>query len=142
MGLDVDYGAWEGSYSAFRRWRARLAIVAGYVAYDPDIARGNPHFPVKIGTVGWAKLDADSRKMAGDWDEMPDDPLLILLAHYDCGGEIKAEHCGPLADRLEQLLPYLHGNGGGHIGTYRAKTQTFIDGLREAVADGEGVEFE
>ena len=43
--------------------------------------------------------------------------------------------------RMEELLPSLGGDLGGHIGVVRVKTQTFIDGLRRASKMGEDVEF-
>ncbi len=30
MGLNVSHGAWDGAYSAFMRWRRKLAEVSGY----------------------------------------------------------------------------------------------------------------
>lgn len=144
MGLDTSYNAWNGGYGSFRMWRARIATVAGYRSYDPMFQEGfTSEYRGRLygGQMpNWDALCTDAH-LAGDWDEMPIDPLMILLVHYDCDGHIKAEHCEPLADRLEELMPYLHGTGGGHIGLYRKKTQTFIDGLRAAVADGEGIEF-
>lgn len=87
MGLDTTHGCWHGAYSAFMRWREKLAEVAG----------------------------------------LP--PLMLMEGFY-------------LADRLAELLPKLpEGDGGGHIGHWREKTQTFIDGLRLAASRGEDVEF-
>jgi hypothetical protein len=70
------------------------------------------------------------------------DPLIVLLAHSDCEGEIQEDFCGPLADRLEELLPLLgEEDGGGHIGSYTTKTEQFIRGLRAAAEAGEPVGF-
>jgi hypothetical protein len=122
MGLDTTHECWHGAYSAFMRWRRRLAEVAGYGDYE-TWCREQPHFPA-------TKKDAER------------DALTVLLNHSDCDGEIATEYCGPLADRLEQLLPLLDGQEDwGHIGNYREKTQQFIDGLRRAAAAGEVVEF-
>lgn len=63
------------------------------------------------------------------------------FAHSDCDGKIDPDHCSLLADRLEGLLPNLHGNGGGHLGDYKAKTEQFIKGLREAAEANEPLEF-
>ncbi len=113
MGLDTSHGCWAGSYSAFNRWRRKINETAGY----------------------------------GDWDKVEyfpdDDPLVDLLNHSDCEGELLWERCGLIADRLVELMPSLKraGEGGGHIGDYADKTQIFIDGLREAFAAKENVEF-
>lgn len=77
------------------------------------------------------------------WEILKDDPLNILLHHSDCDGEIRWQDCCPIADRLTDLLPLLaqSGDGGGHIGNFVAKTQTFIDGLRLAASRKENVDF-
>jgi hypothetical protein len=76
------------------------------------------------------------------WDCLKPDALHFLLHHSDCDGEIPADLCAGIADRLEELLPKLPpGEGGGHIGDWRDKTQAFIDGLREASELGEAVDF-
>jgi hypothetical protein len=76
------------------------------------------------------------------WDALKPDILHVLLHHSDCDGIIEHKHCKSLADRLEELLPLLpDGDGGGHIGDWREKTQRFIDGLRLADSLGENVEF-
>ena len=75
------------------------------------------------------------------WEQLNPDPIHILLSHSDCEGEIASSDCGPIADSLSRLLPLLDGDGGGHIGNYREKTQKFIDGLRLAASLGENVEF-
>lgn len=119
MGLDTSHGCWHGAYSAFGRWRGKLAEVAG--------------------------LDLLSMEGFGgemEWEALPPDPLHVLLNHSDCDGEIRWQDCGPLADRLSELLPLLpDGDAGGHIGFWREKTQQFIDGLREAFEAKEDVEF-
>jgi hypothetical protein len=76
----------------------------------------------------------------GEWDEMPKDPLLILLAHSDYNGRIKAEHCAALADALEVVLPKLAGSAD-RPSTDRGATHAMIVGLRRASAANEDVEF-
>jgi hypothetical protein len=119
MGLDTSHDCWHGAYSAFMRWREKLAEVAGY----GDLRQ-------REGFGGGVK-----------WPE--GDPLTILLSHSDCDGEIAAEDCASIADRLEQLMPALKiaGEAGGHIGNFADKTQQFIDGLRTAAAANEPVDF-
>jgi hypothetical protein len=133
MGLDTSHNAWHGAYSAFGRWRDKLAEVAGYRFYrDPRDGREYP-------SLNWDAITEDN--LYGQWEAIPEDPLILLIAHSDCDGEIQPEHCGPLADRLEQLLPRLSGEGGGHIGLYQEKTRQFVDGLRLAAGLGEPLEF-
>lgn len=143
MGLDTTHGCWRGSYSAFARWREKLADVAGYDYVEATGKYGTFHSLC----VDWA--GAPDPELLGEWgDVVPHrldgtpDPLLYLLMHSDCEGVLKAEHCGPLADRLEELIELLPDEDDrGHIGNWRDKTQTFIDGLRLASEAGEDVEF-
>lgn len=120
MGLACSHNAWSGAYSAFSRWRLEITKVA-------EVA---PNFD-----------KYEEKNFYGEWDTAPSDPLFILLVHSDCEGEIKPEHAGPLADRLEALLPQLRGDFYGHIGDIDEKTKLFIIGLRAAVAVNESVHF-
>lgn len=119
MGLDTTHDCWHGAYSAFHGWRKKLCEVAGYG-------------------------DLDNREgFGGDTPWPDDDPLIVLLNHSDCDGEIEAKDCAAIADRLESLIPALEraGEAGGHIGNFAEKTQKFIDGLRKAAEVGESVGF-
>ena len=132
MGLDTTHDCWHGAYSAFSRWRNKLAEVAGYSFHIEDAV-------FKTVSVDWGHLQGN---LQGDWDETPSDPLLILIAHSDCDGKIKPKQSKALAARLRELLPLLpDGDGGGHIGDWKEKTQQFIDGLDLAVQRKEYVRF-
>lgn len=138
MGLDTSHDCWHGAYSAFSRWRNALATAAGY-ELERVVYNGVPYDQPK--RINWEALtDANFQ---GEWERTPEDPLVVLFAHSDCDGAIHPREAKVLADRLEELLPKLEalGEGGGHIGNYRDKTQTFIDGLRLAVASDESVRF-
>jgi hypothetical protein len=140
MGLDTSHDCWHGAYSAFGRWRLAVAEAAGYMVVPvkwPDLG-----YETDSVMLEWHRYEEKNYK--GEWDEMPADPLILLIVHSDCDGEIKPEHAGPLADRLEELLPKLTDEGGGHIaarGGYAGATKKFIAGLREAAAAGETVDF-
>lgn len=122
MGLDTSHNCFHGSYGRFDDWRNAVATAAGY----------------SLGVVGNQFLlpisHISEENALGIWDEPPSDALIVLLAHSDCDGVIKAEHCGPLADRIEALLPSMVEH---HADTSRQ----FILGLRAAAAAGENVEF-
>jgi hypothetical protein len=149
MGLDTTHNAWHGAYSAFHRWRVKLAEVVGIplelmegfyggqIAETADrLTAGKAEPPLYI-----ERLRDYDALLPITWDILKPDVLHFLLHHSDCDGDIPAELCSPLADRLEELLPLLEGDGGGHVGDYRQKTQKFIDGLRLAASLGEAVEF-
>jgi hypothetical protein len=127
MGLDTTHDAWHGAYSAFSRWREKLAEIVG----------------IPLGLMeGYYHNDPIDKWLPISWEALKPDVLHILLDHSDAEGEIVAEDCGPLADRLEELLPLLpEEKDWGHIGSWREKTQTFIDGLRLAASRGENIEF-
>ena len=135
MGLDTTHEAWHGAYSAFSRWRDKVARAGGYAVWTVKSA----HLEIDTVMIDWGHITDEN--MYGAWEETPSDPLIVLIAHSDCEGVIHPAQAGPLADRLEELLPNLDGDGGGHVGSYREKTQAFIDGLRSAVAAGEDVDF-
>lgn len=119
MGLDTSHDCWHGAYSAFMRWRTAIAEVAGFGnILDYDGFGGEKPWPVGH-------------------------PLVPLLSHSDCDGQLDLHDLAPMADALEGLLPALRvkGAGGGHIGDYAEKTQEFVYGLRRAVDAGENVEF-
>lgn len=100
MGLDTTHDCWHGAYSAFGRWRTRIAACIGLTL-------------------------SEMFGFGGDkpWPSPTAEPLVYLLDHSDCDGEIEAKHCTAIADRLEALLPHLDGFDVGHIGCWRDKTQ-------------------
>lgn len=125
MGLDTTHDCWHGAYSAFHRWRTKLAEVAGLPPLD--------------------KMDGFERDdISITWSSLKYDVLHILLNHSDCDGSIPHKYCRPLAERLKELLPALDElpPDTGHIGVWRDKTQQFIDGLLLADGLGEDVEFQ
>lgn len=131
MGLDTSHDCWHGAYSAFSRWRNKLAEVAGYELYM--------HGPYETARINWGRITDDN--IQGKWNETPKDPLIVLIAHSDCDGTIYPKQAVPLANRLEELLPLLKDDGGGHIGPYKKRTQLFIDGLRLAASKSEAIDF-
>lgn len=138
MGLDTSHGCWHGAYSAFARWRNKLAEVAGYEI--AEVKFRDSMFTHECALVDYGHISSD--ETMGDWAQTPADPLLVLIAHSDCDGWIRARDAGPLADRIAELLPLLPDEAGvGHIRHWRDTTQRFIDGLRAAAEAGEDVVF-
>lgn len=151
MGLDTSHDCWHGSYGAFHRWRCEIASAAGLPPlelmegfYEPLDSHNLPTLYHGINTRekdenNLTRVDA---QLPIAWDCLKPSPLHELLHHSDCDGEIPWESCGKIADSLAELLPKLPtGEAGGHIGNWRDKTSTFIDGLRKAHAAKENVDF-
>jgi hypothetical protein len=140
MGLDTTHDAWHGGYIGFGIWRDALAIAAGWPMVDrSEFNTGQTAF------IDWGKLPvSDDDALWGNWDKLPEDPLLILLAHQDCEGRIPWEYTQALADRLWGLLTLIPEDAKDAIGwqyTLRGRTLTFIEGLRLAHSLKEDVEF-
>lgn len=141
MGLDVSHDCWHGAYSAFSRWRDKLAAVAGYEIAKVTWSDGDTFMNGRDTIlIDWGHIT--EANLMGEWAETPADPLFVLIAHSDCDGYVRLAQAAAVADRLEELLPLLPDEEApGHIGHWRTKTQAFIDGLRLAVERGEDVEF-
>ena len=130
MGLDTSHDCFNGPYPQFHRWRTRIAEVSGYGELWPD------HIMDMIDVA------EDGDVVDGTWNKPPKDPILILLCHSDCSGSIAPDDAALLADRLEGLLPNLHGGyEGDYDDDFKALTETFIAGLRAAAAENESVDF-
>ena len=74
MGLDTSHDCWHGGYCSFMAWRTKVAEVAGYG--DIRLMQG----------------------FGGDRQWPDDDPLVHLLLHSDCEGELDWEVCAAIAD--------------------------------------------
>jgi hypothetical protein len=156
MGLDCSHDAWRGAYSAFMKWRKKLAEVAGLPPlelmegfYEPLPGSGAPTLYHGVDTNQPAYgpgsrpfLASLDDRLPIEWKCLKPSPLHELLNHSDCDGEIPADQCGSIADALEALIPLLPDEDtGGHIGNWREKTQRFVDGLRAAAVAGEPLGF-
>lgn len=129
MGLDTTHDCYSGGYGGFNLLRAAIARAAGEQIEDS--------FSVLYNYDDFRPIN-----FHGEWDKTPEDILTVLIVHSDCEGKIMSEHCGPLADRIEKLLPDIpevdHAHGGRR---FRKMAQRFVDGLREAAEANEDVEF-
>jgi hypothetical protein len=151
MGLDTTHDCWHGPYSSFDRLRIALQRAAGW-SLEED-SRGY----LRSTVINWATI-TDANIM-GEWDAIPEDPLVVLIAHSDCDGQIPVAALLPLAERLEGLAATMTPGQGqkpehwlNELGyperparaTYdgeREATLRFAAGLRRAAALGETVEF-
>lgn len=151
MGLDISHDAWHGGYISFMAWREKIAEVAGMpplMFMEGFYEAGGHRDPLQCLHLCCAERkpslvsEKSRRALPIRWDALKPDPLHVLLYHSDCDGDISPEDCKGIADRLEEILPrFPEGDGGGHIGNWKEKTQQFIDGCRAAHEAGEPLEF-
>lgn len=81
MGLDFSHGEASWSYSGFDRFRVKLAQEIGM------------NFDEMDGLVPNGR----------SWDDF-DDPVLPLLNHSDCDGDLTVKECKQVAPRLRELV--------------------------------------
>lgn len=150
MGLDISHGAWNGAYSAFHRWRCMIAQTMGFPPLD--IMEGFYDDKSDFALLDH-KFDKDALEMSAlrrireqlpiKWESLKPSPIIELLYHSDCDGDIPHGKLRKLADALEELLHKIPDtDGGGHIGNYREKTQTFINGCRLAYSKKQKLKFQ
>lgn len=155
MGLDCSHDAWHGAYSAFMRWRTEIAKAAGLPPLElmegfysplPVVPSDSTRPPTFYLGFHQEDLVLSCFRRLDDalpirWGCLKPSALHELLYHSDCDGKINPSRCGPIADALEKLLPKLNGDYGGHVGDIRAKTETFIKGLRAAAKAKQSLRF-
>jgi hypothetical protein len=121
MGLDTSHGCWNGPYSSFNRWREKICELSGY---------GN-----------LLEYEGFTLKNPKPWPSTGD-PLIELLRHSDCDGEIKWQVCLELSNRLGSLFPALEISDAVCGSRFAEKTETFAEGLRFAAKRKEDVIFQ
>lgn len=137
MGLDTSHNCWHGPYTAFTRWRNAVAEAAGY---EVKPVKDDSGMVFQTAQIDWEAIERENMGCyQGEWRTEQPDPVVYLIAHSDCDGALHPAQSGPLADRLEELLPSVKDSHP--FDNHREKTQRFIDGLRTAVAAGEDVDF-
>jgi len=149
MGLNVSHGCWNAPYSAFMRWRTKIAEVAGLPPLS--LMEGFYHPDDDMGAFCLLKYSKDElmvnsiqRKVLDylpiSWDCLKPSALHELLHHSDCDGSIKPHRCRSIANALEELLPKLKDEDE-YANNFHTKTKTFIDGLRKAAKARQTVQF-
>lgn len=121
MGLYVSHNAYQGSYTGFSRMRLEIIKAAGYPIREYETEFG---YKWKYADLDWESFSRGN--LYGKWVDVPDDPLLILIAHHDHDGRIYREHCGILAARLEEVIPLIEDE------YWRKTAYTFLEGLKAA----------
>jgi hypothetical protein len=124
MSLKISHGAFDGLCSEFHDWRCAVAEMAGYTTEEDDCEKVNV-------ALDWDTITDDN--IRGVWTPPPTDPLLVLFAHSDVGGEIAPADALRLAGRLSELLT---------SAAWQHTTQKFVAACRMAVWRNEPMQFE
>ena len=133
--MNISHGCYSGTEGNFDALRLMWSALAGYGLVDNREA-GGPVMP----NINYAAFNEGD--YYGDWpDGAPEDPLLILLVHYEHSGRIKYTHCPYLADRLDQLEGKMMCGDGYFNPSWLLLTQQFARGLRTAAAYSQDVVF-
>jgi hypothetical protein len=129
MGLDVTHGAFSGCYSTFGNFRKALAHAAGLPPLDltDGFFRGADKFDRNIKPDWYNDLPIM-------WESLRDDPIITLLNHSDCDGEIALADLPALRDRLCELKPLMPDD-------WLDRVDQFVQGCDEAIEQGESLEF-
>ncbi len=140
MGLNCSHDAFHGAYGKFHRWRRTLAdladyplldIMAGFYTQDTEdhcrvLLDADAHFTPNI-----VKDLFYNDFLPISWDNFKDDPLIELLRHSDCAGDISPESCEKIADRIEYVTSNIVKNVVIDE-QFITITETFVKGLRAA----------
>jgi hypothetical protein len=135
MGLRCSHDAFQGAYSAFRRFRQAVCYVIGG-SFPPHKNRDFPVLPENL--LPDEPLDENTWYWDADKYSHETHPgLSIFLLHHDDRGEISPEDCVKVANDLEALIPELEklSFSWGHIerdGGFAAVCRKFVNGCREA----------
>lgn len=109
-----DFIDW--SYSSFHEFRSRLAISAG------------------LGPLS-------NYRKAGGYKQFPspdNEPIVHLLDHSDCDGELTPQQCAAVAPRLRELIL---GWDDDHDTGYRWRAEKLAGMMDEAAKSGISLEF-
>jgi hypothetical protein len=131
MGLDFSHTTAQWSYSGFSRFRDALATHEGI---DLDQMEGFRRRGDDRPRIPWTGITG---------------PLVPLLNHSDCDGELSPEECRQIAPRLRAVVNELwpaetHSDFDADPNGYhnRSSGLALADGMDTAAAAGEPLRFE
>jgi hypothetical protein len=129
MGLDISHGAFSAPYSNFARFRRTLWEAAGIELVDSQERPGE-----RVPALWYDERFTIDNYM-GEWELLPEDPLVALIVHSDCDGILPSAVLSFLAHRIEELVPKIDDE------YQREQATEFIEGCRAAADAGEDLEF-
>lgn len=105
--LTIGKGGFCGPPLDFAKLRVALARAAGIPITKLHVA-SEAGDDVAIEVPDLSNFDLIEKNLYGEWDSIPSEPLLILLAHSDETGNIVEKHMLPLSVRLRELKDAVH----------------------------------
>ena len=115
MGIDFSHCEVRWGYIGFHHFRKKLASVIGI---ELDLMPG---------------FDSDSKL---EWPDPEEEPLVYLLNHSDCDGDLTPEQCAVVAPRLKELVKQFPNDDSD-----REKGLDLSEGMALAAESGELFEF-
>ncbi len=125
MGLKTTHNCWSGPYSSFHYFRIRLAKEIGL-----DLVKMEGFCEDEV-AIPWSIVEH---------------PIVPLLFHSDCDGELTVEECKQVAEGLTQIIKklpdpvYPNDVHEKHYGL-RGRAIQFRDGCLDAIEKNEPVIF-
>jgi hypothetical protein len=142
-------GCYRGRIGRFNDWRRALAEMTGvalrYVVAEKDVmlTSRDPEkpAPARLPVVEAEPTAAPDEELTplrrlGQWDALPDDPLLVLLLLTVPGGVVRHDFAGAIAARLAEMTELMYGIDDGRFGTVDLGrfTEEMTAGLRRIAA--------
>jgi len=113
MGIDFSHGEAHWSYSGFNRFRCKL-----------------------IETMGLG--DLNGMYDDGSYTKLSSIPIYALINHSDCDGDLTVKEMEAIIPQLDLIINIWEANGDDYdVGRGR----DFITGMKDAIEDGESLEF-
>lgn len=144
MGLHFSHCEAYWVYSAFNRFRARLAAEVGIAlhcmeSFAWDFSKNKPCEKVKI-TMFDENDVSEVKALIGiqpviKWESVKDD-IVPLLNHSDCDGELTVEECKQVVPRLRELVAAWEDDDKDKI-----KALELAEGMELAIERNEPLEF-
>jgi hypothetical protein len=150
-------GCYYGKVAKFNDWRRALAEMTGvqlsYRVSDEPVSLSSEgpdppltHLPFIVAvthTPKWERLLTPARRR-GDWAELPEEPLWILLALNLPAGVIHSRYAGAIAERLREMTELMYAIDNGRYGLFDLGgfTEAMAAGLRRAAEGGQALVVE
>ena len=115
MGIDFSHCDAHWSYGGFMRFRIKVAAAIGI---DLDTMAGFN------GTNSWDAIK---------------DPIVLLLDHSDCDGELTPDECAQIAPRLQEIIA--SWDDDELYGYDKDNAQLLIEGMLDCAISGENLRF-